>query len=196
MLFASQDTDISELFTIPQGDEEIEESMELVILSVVNTMKESEKAADTATVYLNDLKRFIKLFYRHKAWTLFVQFIDKQISLCKSERKGKGNLNKYADRTDLVDAIAKHYNCSVAKNARDVLESDETNSAASTTDAQNYLISRIIVENIQRSGAVCNMTVAEYSDAIATKGSNGESKRTIVVTEHKTARTSVLPTFI
>lgn len=56
--FASSGEDLADFLDVPK-DPELEEALEITLLDFIDQMKYEGKAADTAIVYLNDLKRII-----------------------------------------------------------------------------------------------------------------------------------------
>ena len=73
-------------------------------------------------------------------------------------------LNKYMDQEDLVDKIAHHYDCPLSTNIREIL--DVLDDPTDNLECRNYLMTRLLIENVQRTGAISHLTVAEYNSAI------------------------------
>lgn len=185
--FATNGSDLAELLEAP-ADAEIEESYELIILDYIDTLYKEGKSPETAIVYLNDLKKFVCFFFRYHQRKPYETFILQQISICKKTRVGKMNLNKYEDRINLVQKVSHHYHCSLSVEMRGKLEEtfEPQTPTPWMTEARNFLMARLLIENAQRPGAICNMTLEEFNNPLETT----EGKMTIPVADHKTAQHS------
>ena len=57
-------------------------------------------------------------------------------------------------------------------------------SSTRMVEVRDYLIARLLIENAQRPGAICNMTIEEFNESIVSK----EGKITVPVSDHKSAQ--------
>ena len=187
-VMSENDINICDFLDIPDGDQEAEELSQGAILSFIQTMKHSGKSPDTAIVYLNDLKKFINFFYRFKSRVPFSDFILKQISKCKISRNGKMNLNECMDHEQLAIRMANHYTCPLATSIQQTLQHIET--PMQNLECRNYLMTRLLVENIKSVGAICNITMKEFETAVKARDDDGVEKVTIVVAGHNTSSIS------
>ena len=103
--------DPNDILTIPENDYEIEQSSEQLVSEYINYIKEKNLSANSAIVYLNDIKDLLSVTYRYRARVPLKDFLNRQISNCKTARLGKMDINKYEERVDLVNAIEKHRTC-------------------------------------------------------------------------------------
>jgi len=178
--------DPNDILIIEQDDPEAEKAGEYMISSYLQQMKENNLTATSAKVYLNDIKKFLKIHYRFRNRVPLRDFIDLQISHCHRSQIGKLNEEKYKDRVDLVLALSKHDKCKYVASIKEKIDRGSKDPTMDWIEARNYLMFSILVENFQRPGIIYNMTTEELEDSFETLDNNEEVKMTIKVRRHKT----------
>jgi len=138
-----------------------------------------EVTPKTMTMYIRSLERFLTHYY--KGDIPGENFLKHSLYNLGALHTGRGHQSKYGAERNILQQMKQLKSCG---HVMEILQSI-INIRADPISARDCLFTLLVVENVQRPGAIRNMSVEEVTQA----SSNDEkSLYTIKVKQHKTAK--------